>query len=113
MDGEVICGGGKRKYFCERGWTGNQVICPSGKITHFNPVARAWSGKVNTGFRKNTRTKEIERDADSIKIALYWTQYAQQRRRPGCQRSPGPQTTPAGGATTTTAPGTTTARSLG
>ena len=29
-DMKVICFGCERKYFCERGWTGFQVICPSG-----------------------------------------------------------------------------------
>jgi hypothetical protein len=28
-DGEVICGRGKPKYFCKRGWTHNSVICLS------------------------------------------------------------------------------------
>jgi hypothetical protein len=36
-------------------------------------------------------------------LECWWAQYAQQRCRPGCQRVPGPQTTPAGGSTTTTA----------
>jgi hypothetical protein len=26
-DGEVICGRGKPKYFCKRGWTHSSVIC--------------------------------------------------------------------------------------
>ena len=29
---KVICGFGKPEYFCERGWTGVQVICPSGAV---------------------------------------------------------------------------------
>jgi hypothetical protein len=37
MDGEVICGGGKRKYFCERGWTDNWMICPSGSQIRKSP----------------------------------------------------------------------------
>jgi hypothetical protein len=30
MDVEVICVKRKPEYFCEKGWTGGSVICPSG-----------------------------------------------------------------------------------
>jgi hypothetical protein len=34
---EMICPTGKAEYFCKGGWTGNSVICPSGKSVDRQP----------------------------------------------------------------------------
>jgi hypothetical protein len=34
---EMICPTGKAEYFCKGGWTGNSVICPSGKSVDRRP----------------------------------------------------------------------------
>src|SRR5580693_7007363 len=39
-DVEVIWVKSELEYFCRRGWTDKWVICPSGNITHFRPIAR-------------------------------------------------------------------------
>ena len=37
---QVIWVKSEPEYFYRRGWTDKWVICPSGKITHFRPIAR-------------------------------------------------------------------------
>jgi hypothetical protein len=40
-DVQVICLGSELKYFCERGWTCDAVICPSGQVNRADPVNSA------------------------------------------------------------------------
>jgi hypothetical protein len=54
MDVEVIWMKRTPEYFCEKGWTGNWVICPSGKIDRpqlliFEPGSNACAVPSSTG----------------------------------------------------------------
>jgi hypothetical protein len=55
MDGEVICGRGKRKYFCKGGWTGVSVIA---RRAVMSSTDRAGVGHLIIDF---ARCREVRR----------------------------------------------------